>query len=120
MEDLINLIVDSLSDDLLSDEYRKLLNRNKYTGHCYVATEVMYYLMDEKIKSEYVPSTLKVNNITHWFLKNKINGHIIDITKKQFNFNLDYTKSINKGFLTKFPSKRALILINKINEKNNY
>ena len=87
---------------------------NPLFGHCYVATEAYYHLLPNDEQKNYIPSTLKINNITHWFLKNKKTNEIIDITKDQFNFKLDYTSSINKGFLTKKPSKRTLKLINRI------
>jgi len=118
MNDLIKIIVDNLSNDLLKNKYKLQKNKNKFTGHCYVATETLYYLLNDKERCNYIPAILHINNITHWFLKNKITGEIIDITKEQFNFELDYSKSKNHFFLTKFPSKRTLILLNRIYEKN--
>ena|SRR5271157_92648 len=117
MKNLINKIINNLSDDLLKSKYRHIENKNKFTGHCYVATEALYYLMSEEDRIIFKPAILKVNNDTHWFLKNKLTGEIIDITKNQFEFELDYVKSKNKFFLTNKPSKRAQILINRINEK---
>lgn len=119
MKELINLIIENLDDSLLKPKYRKDKNRNKYTGHCYVATEALYHLLDSEEKINYTPSILKINNDTHWFLKNKKTGVIIDITKYQFNFELDYSNSRNAAFLTKSPSKRTLTLLNKIHEKIN-
>ena len=37
-EELINTIIDNLDDSFLKKEY-KIKNKNKYYGHCYVATE---------------------------------------------------------------------------------
>jgi len=116
MMDLIKIIVDNLSDDLLKPKYRMSPNKNKYTGHCYVATETLYYLLPDKDKSNYTPAILKINGDTHWFLKNKINKTIIDITQNQYSHVLDYHTSRNAAFLTKNPSKRTLILINRIYE----
>lgn len=112
---LIELVLSSLTDDLLKNKYKS--NNQNYSGHCYVATEAIYYLLDDDDKKYYIPSILKINNITHWFLKNRITGDIIDPTKKQFDFIIDYTKSRNSSFLTKKPSKRTLILLNRIYEK---
>lgn len=120
MEDLIILIQSSLSDDLLKPKYLKQKKRNKYFGHCYVATETLYHLLDENDKKIYRPAILKINNDTHWFLENKVTGEIIDPTKNQFDFKLNYKNSTNKFFLTKTPSKRALTLINRIYEKIGY
>ncbi len=53
------------------------------------------------------------------FLKNKKTGEVIDPTKDQFDYPLDYSKSRNRFFLTNKPSKRTLILLNRIYEKNN-
>ena len=119
MKVLIDLIIENLTDDLLKNKYKSSVNKNKFSGHCYVATETLYHLLDDNEKKNYTPAILKVNNDTHWFLKNKITGEIFDITKNQFNYSLDYSKSINKAFLTKNPSKRTLILINRIYEKIN-
>ena len=37
-------IVRNLSDDLLKKEYLSVENKNKYTGHCYVASETYYHV----------------------------------------------------------------------------
>jgi hypothetical protein len=116
---LVDLIINNLSDDLLKKRFLGVKNRNKYTGHCYVATETLFHLLPDDVKSKYKPSTLKINDETHWFLKNVITGEIIDPTKKQFNFDLKYDNSRYAAFLTKKPSKRSLILINRIYEKIN-
>jgi hypothetical protein len=117
INELIKLIVENLSDDLLKKEFILTKNKNRYWGHCYVATEAFYYLLNDDERMNYTPSILKINNITHWFLVNKKTKKVIDITKKQFDFELDYSKSKNNFFLTNKPSKRTLILINRIYEK---
>lgn len=119
MDNLIKNIINNLDDSLLKPKYRKMINRNKFTGHCYVATETLYHLLSDDDKENFRPAILKINNDTHWFLKNKLNGTIIDITKEQFNFKIEYNNSRNAAFLTKFPSKRSVKLINKINENIN-
>lgn len=118
MNENINTLLSCLSDDLLHDKHKK--NRNNYlSGHCYIVTEAIYYLLDDEDRKDYVPSTLKINNVTHWFLKNKKTNEVIDATKEQFNFNLNYDVSRNRFFLTNKPSKRTLILLNRFYEKNN-
>lgn len=116
IEVLINIIQDSLTDDLLKPKYR-IKNKNRFWGHCYVATETLYHLLDCKTKEKYRPAILRINDDTHWFLKNVETGKILDITKEQFNFDLSYDNARNCAFLTKTPSKRSLILINRIYEK---
>lgn len=113
---IIELIVESLSNDLLKPKYR-VGKKNKYWGHCYVATETLYYLIDDDERANYKPQRLKVDGDTHWYLVNTTTNEIIDITKDQFDFDLPYEDSINCFFLTKTPSKRSLILINRIYEK---
>lgn len=117
IENTLTKIQSHLTDDLLIEPFKSLPNKNKFSGHCYVASEAMYHLLPENIKNQYTPSVLKINNITHWFLKNQETGDIIDITKDQFNIQLDYTQSRNCGFLTKNPSKRTQILLSRINSE---
>lgn len=110
---LIKAIQNSLSEDLLKPQFRGKSN-NRFYGHCYVATECLYHLLPQHIKSSYKPSILKIEGITHWFLRNKETGKVLDITSKQFPFKLDYTKSKGCGFLTKKSSKRTTILIQRV------
>jgi hypothetical protein len=49
-KELKNKITENLSDDLLKKEYLNILNKNKYTGHCYVASETYYHLSKENLK----------------------------------------------------------------------
>lgn len=101
-------IIDSLSDDLLKPEYKKMKNKNKYTGHCYIASETFYHLSNNK------PSVyhIKHEGSTHWFLKYE--NEVLDLTYKQFKTPVIY-KNARKGFfLTKNPSKRSVKLINKV------
>ena len=106
---LISRIVENLSDDLLKKEYRTILDKNKFTGHCYVASETYYHLSNENLKIYHI----KHENSTHWFLKDDKNN-IIDITKDQFKTLVPYNKAKRGFFLTKTPSKRSLKLINKV------
>lgn len=74
--------------------------------------------MDENFRDSFHPHILKINNDTHWFLKNKNTNEVVDITRNQFPFNIDYTNSRRVAFLTKSPSKRSQILISRVNESN--
>lgn len=115
---LIDRIVCNLSDDLLKKEYKNIPHRNKFTGHCYVASETYYHLSNKNLKVYHI----KHENTTHWFLKDD-NNNIIDITKDQFKKPVPYQKAKRGFFLTKTPSKRSLKLIDKVinttNKKNN-
>lgn len=50
----------------------------------------------------------------HWFLKHK-SGMILDLSRKQFgNRHVPYEKARGCGFLTKGPSKRARVLMDRM------
>jgi len=106
-EDLIEKIKNNLTDDLRKPKFRN--NPNPLWGHCYVASEAFYHLTNK----QYHPCRMKVGDVNHWFLKDS-EENVIDITAKQFDFKLDYQKAKQSAFLTKEPSKRAKILIDKI------
>ena len=115
-KNLINKIINNLSDDLLKKEYLNYPNKNKFTGHCYVASETYYHLSKEKLKVFHI----RHENSVHWFLKDSLDK-IIDITYKQFITPVNYDKAKRGFFLTKKPSKRCQKLINKIiNDKRNF
>lgn len=105
-----NLIIKNLSSDLLHPQFKSL--SSKLAGHCYVASEAYYHLSGGE-KSGLRPMFVKVNKISHWFLKDS-NNKIIDLTAKQFKCKIPYEKAVGKGFLTKNPSKRAQVLISRI------
>lgn len=118
-QQLIIKIQENLTPDFLSPKYKKRLTKESHPffGHCYVATEAMYYLYG--IKMGYKPNVMRIDdNTTHWFLKK--NNEIIDITKDQFDFELDYSLGRGCGFLTPLPSKRTKDLINKMWKILNY
>jgi len=50
----------------------------------------------------------------HWFLREITTGKVIDPTASQFNTPVPYDLCIGKGFLTKKPSKRAQIVIDRM------
>ena len=89
-------------------------------GYCYVVSEVLYHIMKEH-GHEFAAYVMKVQMpgvynepdevITHWFLKSP-KGKIVDFTREQFPFKLNYEKGIRKFFLTSDMSKRAQVLYN--------
>ena len=109
--ELVNDIINNLSDDLLKPEYKKMEGKNKYTGHCYVASECYYYLSGEKLSVYHI----KHEGSTHWYLRDEYNG-IIDLTSLQFKTPVPYDEGRRGFFLTNKPSKRTNKLINKIND----
>lgn len=79
-------------------------------GNCYVTAEALYHLLGGKAAG-YVPMVMNWEGDTHWFLKHKPTGLLIDPTKSQFEQTPDYTLARGSGFLTKEPSKRARSLM---------
>ncbi len=110
---LIANIRKSLTPELLKPRYRKLKQRNRYTGHCYVASEALYHLLGRK-RSGFVPQVIRHEGSTHWYLKHSATGKIRDLTCKQFRTPVPYKKGRGKGFLTPKPSKRARIVMKRV------
>jgi len=100
------------SDDLRRRPWKG--SRNRYSGHCYVACEALYHLTDKCLK----PCFVQHENQPHWFLIDP-SQNIIDPTVKQFRSKPVYKNSRRIGFLTKQPSRRALIMISRIEKELN-
>jgi|HubBroStandDraft_2_1064218.scaffolds.fasta_scaffold182937_2 hypothetical protein len=112
-----HIIISNLTDELLTPKYRQL--KKTYclpatTGHCYIVSEVAYYLLDGK-EEGWTPQYIKHEGNSHWFLKHT-SGFILDLTADQFTTLIDYSKAKGKGFLTRIPSKRSKTLIRRIDE----
>lgn len=106
-----------LSPDLLKPCFREKNINNPTYGHCYVASEVLFHLLNNPKK--YSAARAKdENGINHWWIVDLDNGNIIDPTADQY-YSINKIPPYNVGykcsFLTKKPSKRAKIILNKIN-----
>lgn len=101
------------SNDLRQKRYQN--HPNKLRGHCYVASEALYHLLGGK-KSGFIPHVIKISDDeSHWFLKHVSERMILDPTSTQFQGGfIKYHQSVGKGFLTKQPSKRAKILMERV------
>jgi hypothetical protein len=84
-------------------------------GNCYVTSEALYHLLGGKA-SGWTPMRIQCPGDTHWFLKHKGSGLILDATATQFEgkFMLDYASARGSGFLTRKPSKRARMLMRQL------
>lgn len=111
-------IIENLSNDLRKTKYKK--SQNFLAGHCYVATEALFYLLNKKEKKFWKPRWVKHENDTHWYIQNIETKQIIDLTRKQFKTKVPYHKGIGCGFLTKKPSKRTKILLSRIKKENKH
>jgi len=103
-----NAIKKCLTDDLLAPGH---------TGHCYVASEAYYHIVGKE--EGFQPCQMKVDGVSHWWLRR--GSEVIDITSDQFGYEVNYWhKSARcRGFLTKEPSKRAQVLIDRVMERIN-
>ncbi len=110
-------VVASLTSDLLKPRYRKIAStQHKTFGHCYAASEALWYLLGGK-SSGYQPQVLRVQGGTHWFLKHKLSGKVLDPTAKQFLEPINYAAAIRCPFLTGKPSSRAAIIMARAAER---
>lgn len=116
--ELVVAIQKNLTPDLIKDKFWRERNKlNPMAGHCYVASEAYFHLAKEFLR----PCIIKVNLgtkkfpkwTTHWFLEDE-NRRVIDITASQFKRKLEYALARRCGFLTKGPSKRAQVLIERV------
>src|ERR1700678_64219 len=110
--DCAQKLIDHLSPDLLQPRYRELNQRNRLVGHCYVLCEALYHLIGKELG--FKPAFVRHEGKSHWFLR-RGNLHY-DPTKSQFKTSVPYHLAKGKGFLTKQPSKRAQILIERVKQ----
>jgi len=105
-----------LTFDLLSSDWKKHneLSGIRVLGHCYAASEAMYYLTGGK--SIWTPCNIKYDNgSTHWWLRRKSDGLIVDPTLDQFILqgkNPDYEMGKGRGFMPQ--SDRSKVIIDRI------
>jgi len=106
---LINLVVGSLTDELRRPPWRG--SENPLAGHCYVASEALYHFLGGE---PWVPQFVRHEGSPHWFLKNRETGEVLDSTAGQFATPVPYDKARGKGFLTRQPSKRARVVLQRV------
>jgi hypothetical protein len=119
---VVDAVQQCLSPELLTPAYRRQRERvpeaqRPYYGHCAVASEAVYFMLGGK-KGDWTPHTMRVEGGTHWFLKNKRSGEIVDPTAGQFACELEYGQGRGRGFPTPKrgqpeppPSRRAQTVI---------
>ena len=105
VNELIKKIQSNLSDDLLHSSYRKQYAGQGVHGHCYVATETLYYLYGKE--NGYNPRYFRCQDGgTHWWLEK--DGEVLDPTAEQVAE--DFIYEGKSQFFMCYPSKRCLIL----------
>lgn len=111
---LVSKIRENLTNDLRRPKYRN--NENIIAGQCYVASEVLYWLIGGPTSGA-KPMHVRHENEPHWWLKLEDGSHI-DITSDQFKTPVPHENGKGKGFLTACPSKRAKILMERVCAKS--
>lgn len=117
--EIIQKIKKSLTPDLLKGMWKKSANSGcSCAGHCYVATESLYWILGGK-ESKYKPCVLSdKKGITHWYLMNLEDNTVLDPTVEQFyGKEVPYEKGKPNGMMN-HPiggSKRAKIVIDRVN-----
>ena len=115
--ELIRKLQLALNPALLKPEWRnRAAGEHPTFGHCYAVTEALYYLYGKS--RGFTPHVVQVPamSTTHWWLQNK-KGEIIDGTKEQFESKgvvIPYAEGRGSGFLTSVPSKRCVLLMERI------
>ena len=108
-------ITSSLTPGLLKREYRSENETNPLFGHCYVATETLYHLMNS---TEVKPVCGRDDDgIVHWWLEYRKSGKRIDVTVDQYHSVgkfPPYENGRGSGFLTKKPSKRTKVVMDRV------
>lgn len=104
----------ALTPDLLREPYRSRVAAGAHplTGHCYIASEALYHLLGGK------DAGLKAMSIQHeggphWWLRTR-DGLDLDPTAAQFSAPVPYALGVGRGLLTREPSKRARIVIARV------
>lgn len=91
-------------------------SENPYAGHCYIVAEAMYH-HGKAIGYNVRPMFIRHEGQPHWFVEAEIvpgGWQYIDPTASQFETPVPYELAKGKGFLTKQPSKRARILMERM------
>jgi hypothetical protein len=77
-------------------------------NRCYAASEALYHLEPGR----YTPVVLRLSaTLTHWWLRDRATGEVVDLTAAQFPEPVDYGAGRGCGFLTLQPSRAARELI---------
>jgi hypothetical protein len=120
-ETLISKIQSVLTPDLLKGIWKNPTS-NSVAGHCYAATESLYWLLGGP-DSYFKPYVLTHKTFpegldegeTHWFLRN-FKGDVLDPTSDQFSVPISYEKGKANGMMNypKGGSKRAKEIIRRV------
>ncbi len=108
-------VLASLSPELVLPQFRKLQENHPLGGHCYVASEAIYYLLGGR-ESGYMPASVTHEGVKHFYLKHRETGSTLDLTSGQFRTPPDYKQGRGSAYRQSEPSKRAAIVIARVRE----
>ncbi len=109
-------VIASLTPELVKEEFQFLQKKHRLGGHCYVATEAMYYLLGGK-NSGYMPASIVHEGVKHYYLKHRETGEVIDLTAAQFRTAIAYQKGRGSVYRQFKPSKRTATLLARVNNR---
>lgn len=110
LETLVGRVRDAIRPEDIKPPFRRL--DRPMAGACYVASEAIYHLSggaDSGLK----PMRIKHEGVSHWWLVDA-DDTVVDATADQFDTAVPYADGVGSGFLTKQPSKRAQVLIERM------
>jgi len=124
-EFLINEIQSELSTDLLKEEYRiqhETEDVHPQTGHCYVASEALYWLLGGPNTDLFTPVVGRIEGESHWAIRYNREGQndlYFDPTSDQFGglSREDHAGMTGTGFMSRQPSKRCRKLLVRIRKE---
>ena len=112
-----------LTPDLLTGRWKSAFaaTGNSFAGHCYAAAEALYHMVGGREKG-WLPCVMSHAcwpdgldpGETHWFIRNRETGQVLDPTAGQFETGVPYRLGKGCGFLTKLPSRRARTIIDRV------
>ena len=118
--EIIDILREAFSNDTIK---REVLDENWYqkniessidsTGFCFASSEILYRLTGGTTSWQVasINDPRDWHNGTHYFLKRRHNGEIIDITADQYTFRgITIPYEIGRGRGLRFISKKARIL----------
>ena len=115
--------LENLETDDLQSSYKKMHETediNFLTGHCFVATEVLWELLKEQNINDYMPNHIQHEEVSHWYLRHKMNGDIIDVTAGQFKTPVPYHREGKASGMMRMPdipTKRTIKVLDRIKKK---
>jgi hypothetical protein len=109
-EELVEKVRSCLTPDLLRPDVQQ--GQHPMQGHCYVASEAIYHILGGS-SSGLKPTRMRFGTDVHWWLVDS-DGNVVDATFDQFNEPVPYEQGRAGGFLTREPSKRAKVLIERV------